>query len=463
MTHTILIGEDDPLQRKMISFLLTKKLDYSVREAKDGREVLDIVEASSVGDISAVLLDINMPTMDGYEALQRLRKTRPDIPVIMLTAHDDTSVAVKCIKAGASDFIIKPPEPSHLDIALKNAIRMSALSRELTRLKRDREGALGFEDLIGCNTGLAEAVGYGRKAATSDVAVLIQGEISTGKELMARAIHGESRRVGAPFIAINCSTIPEHALEQVLFGYEKGAGANAALRSIGKLREAERGTVFLDDIHLLTPDAQVKLLRVLQDKEVEPIGAAKPVKVNLRTITATHIDLKQAVESGTFREDLYFRLHVLGIAMPALRERPQDILVLVDHFLQRLCTLDGLPLKLLTADAKHYLTDYRWPGNVRELEGLMHRALVLSGDAPIDRALLMQIHDADIAEGKLPLALDAAIALRQANGMFKTMDAIETEAMQLALAHYHQNITRAAEALGIAKSTFYRKMKLAVG
>lgn len=462
MTSTILIGEDDPLQRKMISFLLNKKLDYEIREARDGREVIAVVEASNIDDISAVLLDINMPQMDGYEALQRLRKIRPDLPVIMLTAQDDTTMAVKCIKAGASDFIIKPPEPSHLDIALKNAIRMSSLSRELSRLKRDREGALGFDDLIGNRTGLAEAVAYGRKAAASDVAVMIQGEISTGKELMARAIHGESRRVGSPFLAINCSTIPEHALEQVLFGYEKNPAAGGA-RSIGKLREAERGTVFLDDIHLLTPDAQVKLLRVLQEKEVEPIGAGKPVKVNIRIICATHVDLRAAVEAGTFREDLYFRLHVLGITMPALRERPQDILLFVEAFIERLCTADGLPLKPLTADARHYLTDYRWPGNVRELEGLIHRALVLSGDAPIDRALLLQIHDAELAEGKLPQPLDAQIALREANGMFKTMDAIETEAMQLALAHYHQNITRAAEALGIAKSTFYRKMKLATG
>lgn len=460
MQPTILIGEDDPLQRQMLCFLLEKKLGYTVLQAKDGREVLAQIDASNIGDISAVLLDLNMPEMGGFEALQQLRKYRPDLPVIILTAQDETSIAVKAIKAGASDFIAKPPDLAQLDVALKNAIRMSALSRELTRLKRDRDGALSFEDVIGHAGGLARAVAYGRKAAACDVPVMLAGETSTGKELLARAIHGESRRVGAPFVAINCSAIPEQALEAVLFGHEKGALSGVTVRNIGKLREAERGTVFLDDIHLLTPNAQVKLLRILQEKEIEPIGALKPVKINIRVISATNADLKASVARGEFREDLYFRLNVLSIAMPPLRERRQDILALVEGFMQRVAALDALPLRPLTPDAKHFLMDYAWPGNVRELEGLIHRAMVLGDEGPIDKPLLMQIRDAAIEANGSAVLPETLLAIRQPDGMFKTMEQIEQEVMQLALQHYHQNITRACEALGIAKSTFYRKIKI---
>jgi len=462
MTETILIGEDEPIQLRMLALLLTKKLGYRVIEAKDGEQVVARVQSGNIDDINAVLLDINMPGMDGFAALKQIKKYRPDLPVLMLTSQDDTATAVKAIKAGASDFIVKPPDPAQLDIALKNAMRMSALSRELARLKRDKEGALGFNDLVGHNAGLAEAVSYGRKAAAADVPVLITGETSTGKELLARAIHGESRRVGAPFVAINCSSIAEQAMESVLFGHEKGAVAGAATRSIGKFREAERGTIFLDDIHLLSPDAQVKLLRVLQEKEVDPVGAFKPVKVNVRTISATDHDLKSEVSAGRFREDLYFRLNVLTIDMPALRERKDDILPLVDYFMHRVSSQDALPFRPLSADARHYLADYAWPGNVRELESLVHRALVLCEEDAIDRALLMHIHDAAAAANPTPLP-GTHLDLRQPNGLFKTMGAIEAEAMQAALDHYDHNITRAAEALGIAKSTFYRKMKTAGG
>lgn len=459
MADTILIAEDDPLQRKMVVLLLTKRLGYNVIEAKDGQEALDRIAQSNVGEINAVLLDIDMPRLDGLAALQHIRKHRPDLPVLMLTAQDDTGIAVKAIKAGASDFIIKPPDAVQLDIALKNAMRLSSLARELARLKRDKEGALGFADLVGYAGGLADTVSYGRKAAMSDVAVLICGETSTGKELFARAIHGESRRVGAPFIAINCSVIPEHAMESLLFGHEKGAVAGVTGRSIGKFREAERGSIFLDDIHLLPPEAQVKLLRILQHQEVEPVGAGKAVKVNVRVMSATDRNLKDEVAAGRFREDLYFRLGVLTIAMPPLRQRKKDILLLLDYFLHRISSADALPARPLTADARHYLTDYVWPGNVRELESLVHRALVLCEKDVIDRDLLMQIHDAQTPAKEHFRMPGMAIDIRRPNGLFKSMDVIEKEAMQAVLEHYEHNITRAAEALGIAKSTFYRKLK----
>lgn len=456
--QTILIGEDDPLQRKMIRLMLTKALDYSVLEAGSGKEVLEQIERHNLTDIQAVLLDLNMPGMDGFEVLKRIRMTRPDLPVLMLTAQNDTPTAVKAIKAGASDFIVKPPVPEQVHVALQNAIRMSQLTRELHRLKRDKEGALCFSDIIGHAHGLVEAVGYGRKAATSDVAILLTGETSTGKELLARAIHGESRRMGGPFVTINCSAIPSQAIESVLFGYEKGALPGAATRTIGKFREAERGTIFLDDIHLLSADAQVKLLRVLQEKEVEPIGAGKPVKVNIRIISATNCDLREEVRAGRFREDLYFRLNVLTIAMPALRERRGDVLPLVEYFIERLAAADALPMKTLSADARQYLEGYSWPGNIRELEGLIHRALVLADGDTIDRALLMQIHDLDTT-APVTMPPHFGFSLHHPNGVLKTMDEIESDAMQAVLEHCDHNVTRAAETLAIAKSTFYRKIK----
>jgi DNA-binding NtrC family response regulator len=460
MADTILIAEDDPLQRRILSTILTKKLGYAIIATTNGKEAFDRVRASNVGDINAVLLDINMPVMDGFETLKAIRTYRPDLPVLMLTGNDDTDFAVRAIKEGASDFVVKPPEPAHLNIAIANAIRLSALSQELSKLKRDKEGAIQFSDLIGHRSGLAQTVAYGRKAATSDVPVLLTGETGAGKELFARAIHGESKRAGAPFVAINCSAMSQQ-IEHALFGDERAPTSAGAPRAIGKIRAAEGGTLFLDDITELPAELQVRLLRLLQQKEIEPSGGGRPVKVNVRIITAAEDDLRRAVQAGRFREDLYFRLNVLPIPLTSLRERTQDILPLAEHFIQRISVSDRLPLKSLTADAQAYLMGQPWPGNVRELEGLIHRALVLSDAHAIDREVLAQIHDATavapMAERAVPSALH--IRMNDAQGDFKTMAAIEYEAMRLALDHFQQNITHAADALGIAKSTFYRKMK----
>ncbi len=462
MADTILIAEDDPVQRAMISMLLTKKLGYKTVATADGKEAVDYIRSSNIGEISAVLLDIEMPVMSGFEALKIIRKYRPDLPVLMLTGTDDTNVAVKAIKEGANDFIVKPPEPSHLDIAIKNAIKFSDLARELHKLKRDKEGALTFSDLVGCNSGLAEAVSYGRKASASDVPVLVMGETGVGKELFARAIHGESKRVGSPFVAINCGAIPENLVESILFGHEKGSFTGAITRTIGKFREAENGTIFLDEIGELPMEAQVKLLRVLQQKEVEPVGAGRAVKINVRIISATNRDLRKDVQNGKFREDLYFRLNVLPITIPPLRERSQDILLLADYFIKKLTVSEGLPPKVLEADAREYISSRAWSGNVRELENFIHRALVLSDSESISRNSLVQIHDginisAPVVERRVAPSLH--INLRNTDGSFKAMEDIELEAMNSVLNHYENNITRAADALGIAKSTFYRKIK----
>lgn len=450
MSLSLLVAEDDLLQREMIGRVLTKRLGYSIETVTNGHAALERVLASNIDAFDAVLLDIQMPKMDGFETLKAIKKHRPDLPVLMLTASDDTEIAVRAIKEGASDFIVKPPEPARLDVAIKNAIRLSTLARELTKMKRDKEGALHFGDLVGHRNGLSEAVMYGRKAAVSNVPVLITGESGVGKELFARAIHGESKRVGAPFIAINCSALPEHMAERALFAPDKGA-----------FRRAEGGTLFLDDIGKLPQEAQVRLLRALQYHDIEPMDGGKPIKINVRLIAANEHDLARDVQAGLFRDDLYFRLNILPIALTPLRERPEDIVPIAEYFLQRLAASEGLLTKSLSKEAKIYLTQQHWLGNVRELENLIHRAMVLADDSEITHAMLQQIHE--VSGGPKPTEHRTApvlhINLRDAEGFIKPIERIELETMRAVLVYYEDNITKAADALGMAKSTFYRKIK----
>lgn len=450
MTETILLVEDDPFQQKLVGTLLTRKLGYRLLTAPNGKDALERINSSSIGEISAVLLDIQMPEMDGFEVLQSIKKYRPDLPVIMLTSSDDTNLAVKAMKHSASDFIVKPADVAQLDVTIRNSIRLSTLARELSRMKRDKEGALLFGDLVGSVSGISDAVALGRKAAATQVPVLISGEAGVGKELFARAIHGESKRVGAPFIAVNCSAIAEHLVDDTLFSAEKGT-----------FRKAEGGTIFLDDVGDLPQEAQVRLLKLLQQKEVEPAGGGKPVKVNVRIIAATERDLARDVQSGRFREDLFFRLSILPIRIPSLRERKQDIIPIAEYFLERISASEGLLTRTLSKGARHYLLGQNWPGNVRELENLLHRAIVMSDDEVIEAESLSQIHESstklNITERRTTPALH--INLRHPDGHFKSIDEIESETLQMTLAHFDNNITRAADALGMAKSTFYRKMK----
>lgn len=450
MPQTLLLVEDDPTQRHIHTLMLSKKLGYQVISAVHGRDALARVQQSNVGEISAVLLDIHMPEMNGFETLAALQKFRPDLPVIMLTSSNETEDAVHAMKAGASDFVVKPAEPAHLQVTIQNAIRLSTLARELQKAKRDREGALAFNDLVGHHAGLAQAVAYGRKAAASNVPVLLSGESGVGKELFARAIHGESKRVGGPFVAINCSAIPEHSAETALFSPEKGA-----------FRKAEQGTIFLDDVGDLPQDAQVRLLRLLQYREIESSTGGKPIKVNVRVVAATERDLLRDVQAGQFREDLYFRLNILPIFLPPLRERTQDIVPLAQYFIERIAASEGVLSKHFDAEAVAYLLAQPWHGNVRELENVIHRALVLSDEKEVDAPLLQSIHDGSISapaaahHSTPPLHLN----LRQPNGEFKPITTLELEAIHAVLQHFSGNITRAADALGMAKSTFYRKLK----
>jgi DNA-binding NtrC family response regulator len=379
----------------------------------------------------------------------------------MLTASHETDLVVQAMRGGAQDFLEKPPELERLRVSITNALRVSALEKEVTRLKRKEEDAYSFENLIGASSGLADVVKIGRKAAQSDIPVLLTGETGVGKEVLARAIHGESPRTGRPFVAVNCGAIPENLVESTLFGHEKGAFTGAIAKAQGRFREAEGGTIFLDEIGELPLDAQVKLLRALQQKEVMPVGGARALKTDVRVISATNRNLEAEVASGRFRGDLYFRLNVLQIHMPSLRDRRDDIPALAHHFMERCAVAESLPLKDIDPAALEMLTTFDWPGNIRELENTIHRAMILSEGKVLELAdfQLPSFATAKPRHSAAAAQASSAINLVDAAGSLRPLAEIENDVIVFSLAHTKNNITRAATSLGMSKSTFYRKLQ----
>lgn len=456
MPQSALVIDDDRSQRRMVARLLESRLELVAREAEDGKRALNLLEEDEGGEIKLVLLDLNMPTMDGFEALQMITRERPGLPVIMLTGSTDAEDAVRAMKAGAVDFLCKPVAPERLEVSARNALKISLMSREISRLKRRTESALTFGDLIGHDSGIAALVKMGRKAASCDLPVLITGETGTGKEIFARAIHGESGRVGLPFIAVNCGAIPEKLVESTLFGHEKGAFTGAVARAPGKFQEANGGTIFLDEIGELPLEAQVKLLRVLQQKEVEPVGAARAVPVDVRVISATNRKLQQEVREGRFREDLYFRLNIIHIDMPPLRERKGDIEALARHFIERFCASHKAMPKTMNASSLARLQSYSWPGNVRELENVISRAMAMCEDE------IVRPEDFSFMPPGSPqeFAGRTALSILDDHGVPKPLAEMEREIMVLALAHHGGNMAKTARSLGIAKSTLYARLEV---
>ncbi|MAI61794.1 MAG: hypothetical protein CBB87_04765 [Micavibrio sp. TMED27] len=460
MTKPVLIVEDDQMQRHMLATLLKRKLSFNAYEAQHGRKALEILEQDKEQTIKLIILDLNMPVMGGIETLEALQQKHPNIPVIMLTGSKNIEDAVEAMKLGAVDFIMKPYEAERMAISVKNALKISTLTKEVSRLKGEKNGTYTFENLIGYDKGLLSIVEIGRKASAADIPILITGETGTGKEVFARAIHGESVRKGKPFIAVNCGAIPSQLVESTLFGHEKGSFTGAIEKSLGKFREAEGGTIFLDEVGELPTDTQTKLLRVLQQKEVEPVGAGKPVPINVRLISATNRNIKQEVEKGHFREDLYFRLNVLEIELPPLKERKQDIPALTNHFIDRFCATQNTLPKEVSETTYKQLMEYNWPGNVRQLENTISKAMVMSEGHTLE---ISGITDENSAKNMHNI-IDASqsknhIDILSNEGVFKSIFEIEQEAIEIALEHFDNNITQAAKALGIAKSTFYKKIK----
>src|SRR6266403_1780787 len=382
MVASILIADDDAVARRLVENMV-QKCGYQTLVVDSGDAAIAMLTAPDAPVIDAVVLDLVMPGLDGMGVLAKIREAGLSIPVVVQTAHGGIDNVVSAMRAGAQDFVVKPVGIERLQVSLRNALNTSALKGELQRIRHSREGRLTFADIITRSETMAAVLRTAQKAASSTIPVLIEGESGVGKELFARAIHGSGERKSKPFVAVNCGAIPDNLVESILFGHEKGAFTGATERHMGKFVEASGGTLFLDEVGELPLAAQVKLLRALQEGAVEAVGGRKPVKVDVRIISATNRNLIDDVKAGRFREDLFYRLHVFPIAVPPLRERAQDIPELTRHFLVRFAAEEGKRTSRLSAEAMSLLCAYNWPGNVRQLENAVFRAVVLAESNPI--------------------------------------------------------------------------------
>jgi DNA-binding NtrC family response regulator len=386
------------------------------------------------------------------------------------------------MRAGAVDFVVKPVSAERLQVSIENALKLGALEGELQRMKRAATGTLTFADIVTKSPAMERVIGLGKRAAASHIPILIEGESGVGKELIARAIQGSSDRKAKPFVTVNCGAVPATLVESILFGHEKGAFTGAADRHTGKFREADKGTLFLDEVGELPPEVQVKLLRALQDGEIDPVGARKPVRVDFRLISATNRSLIDLVKEGRFREDLYYRLNVFPIRVPPLRDRREDIAELVPHFTARFAAEEGKAfIRGVSAETLELLLRYDWPGNVRQLENAVFRAVVLADDAWLGPAEFPQVlHHVEGAPSMTGAAvmpvLPNGVAIDQPSGSAEPSPAddgfafdpsgevrplaeIEAQMIRLALARYEGRMTVVARKLGIGRSTLYRKLK----
>ena len=489
MSRRILIVDDDPVQLRLLEAVLLK-LGHSPLAVESGQAALDRLSGEGGSDFAAVVLDLVMPVMDGLAVLDAMRRMGNTTPVIVLTAQGSIEVAVSAMRAGAFDFAVKPVAPDRLRTLIDNALKVGSMEAEHHRHRTRLVAEIGFADFVGRSAAMERVLRLARKAAGSDIPVLVEGESGVGKELVARAVHAGSKRRGRPFVTVNCGAIPDNLVESILFGHEKGAFTGAADRHVGKFAEADGGTLFLDEVGDLPPSAQVKLLRAVQDGEIDPIGARATVKVDVRIVSATHRDILQMVKDGDFREDLFYRLHVFPIHVPALRMRRSDIPLLVEHFLARACEQAGRRNIGVSAEAMELLAACDWPGNIRQLENAILRAVVLAdGDRltpaefPQIRALVEGIDAARQEIVPPPLAEEAMVAsfvaaladgdahapagarpanlfdVLDAEGEVRSLAAVEEELIRFAIAHYGGQMSEVARRLGIGRSTLYRKLK----
>jgi DNA-binding NtrC family response regulator len=371
----LLIVDDEIDMLRLLERSISEELDCEIDTAASGTEALKLLETRNY---DLALVDIRMPGMDGIELLERVKRINPWMTVVIMTAHGVVELAVKSIKKGAYDFITKPFDREELIHLLRKALERSQLLRENLNLQRRIKEKEPFGDLLGSSPAMQRVYQTIQMIAKTDVTVLITGESGTGKDLAARAIHELSHRCDQPYVTVNCPTLPENILESELFGYKKGAFTDASSDKIGLFEEARDGTIYLDEIGDIAPTIQTKLLRVLQQKEIKPLGQTKSIKVDVRVIASTNRDLKEKIRKQDFREDLFYRLNVLTVQMPPLRERKEDIPLLTDHFLKYYCEEFGKPLKSLSPELMDLLLRRNWEGNVRELENIVNRAILLS-------------------------------------------------------------------------------------
>ena len=475
MPTSILIVDDDPVQRRLLEASIAR-FGYSPTVVDGGEEALRLLTSAAGDGFALMILDLVMPDLDGMGVLEQLRKAGRNLPVIVQTARGGIDTVVGAMRAGAIDFIVKPMSPERLQVSIANALKLGALEGEIQRIKKSAAGTLTFRDIITRSPAMQRVINLGERAAKSQIPILIEGESGVGKELVARAIQGTGNRKTKPFITVNCGAIPEKLVESILFGHEKGAFTGANERHAGKFQEAHGGTLFLDEIGELPPEIQVKLLRALQDGEIDPVGSRRPVKVDFRLISATNQNLASLVEAGDFREDLYYRLNVFPIRVPPLRERPEDVPELARHFTARFAAEEGkLHLRGIAPTAMATLAAFSWPGNIRQLENTIFRAVVLADDEQLTTAELPQIAarsgvggDRDI--GATAPIMDQTLGLPPVeeqepslaafqDGELRRLSDIENDMIRLALEHYDGRMSLVARRLGIGRSTLYRKLR----
>lgn len=373
--RSVLIVDDEVGTRESIKMIL--KNDYEIFLAKDAEEAfLQIKEHSP----DVILLDIILPDIDGLKVLEKIKGSDPDVIVIMITATKTVKTAVEAMKLGAYDYVTKPFDIDELRLIINRALSNQALEKEVKYLRQEIDKSFNFGNIIGKSRAMENIFKVVRQIADSKSTVLIMGESGTGKELISRAIHYNSNRKNYPFVTINCAAIPETLIESELFGHERGAFTNAIEKKLGRFEIAHHGTLFLDEIGELSPSTQAKILRFLEEKEFNRVGGSKTIKVDVRLITATNRDLNQLLKKGEFREDLYYRINVVPIIMPPLREKKEDILVLLDHFIKKINTENNKKVKGVSKEALELIMNYDWPGNVRELENLIERVIILTSN-----------------------------------------------------------------------------------
>ncbi|WP_420339707.1 sigma-54-dependent transcriptional regulator [Roseibium sp.] len=504
LSGKILIVDDDPIQRRLLQEAV-HKFGYRSKTAENGTEAVRIMTGPEASEIDLIILDMVMPELDGLGVLERLRSDKISIPVIVQTAHGGIDTVVSVMNAGAQDFAVKPVAPERLNVSIRNLLKTSALEGEITRIQKKASGTLTFADIITHSPAMERVINLGKRAAASNIPILIEGESGVGKEMIASAIQGSSDRKSKPLITVNCGAIPDNLVESILFGHEKGAFTGAVDKHVGKFQEAHGGTLFLDEVGELPQDVQVKLLRAIQENEIDPIGSRRPVKVDFRLISATNRRLIDQVKDGAFREDLYYRLNVFPIWIPPLRDRREDIPALVRHFLARFAAEEGKPqVSGVAQDALAMLQEYAWPGNIRQLQNTVFRAVVLCDGAqltiddfpqvaaaiehpgsqsgvvhPSASAPFAAVPQDPAASAPPPPAQQGSPTATTTStpagfegsapfGFMRNLDPeghvrkltdIEEELIRAAIKHYSGRMTEVAKRLGIGRSTLYRKLK----
>ncbi len=452
----ILVIDDDPIERRLLQAVLGKAAGFEVITAENGQLGLE----RAVPTVGAVILDLQLPDMSGMDVLKKLKSSRPELPVLMLTGVTDLQTAVAATQAGAYNYLTKPFENDHLTITLKRALEQNDLLEEMAELRRKAGKGPALSRILGKGPAIQEVIGQIQKVTDSALTVLIQGETGTGKELAARALHEESSRRSQPFVAIDCGALAENLLESELFGHEKGAFTGADRKKEGQLTLAQGGTLFLDEVGNLPIGLQAKFLRVLQERQVKPVGAEKSIPIDVRFIAATNTPLEVEAKTGKFRQDLYFRLAEFTISLPPLRKRLEDLPMLAGRFLDEASSEFRKPVSGFSGEAAMMLTAYSWPGNIRELRNIVRQAVLLTPDSMVGKEQIMELvgkKPAHASIGPVEVPIPAGLSLKQISE--SAAEEAEKQALRNTLKATGGNKAEAARILKTDYKTLHVKVK----